>query len=213
MTDGGIDRSDEYAELIAEVELPEDGLDSIPSLPSEHYGEERQLDPPAAPLPVASTIYADFKTGPAQYTLKAWRGGWMLWLGTHWDELDEAQLRAHIYRALSKTTYEHKTKNSSPNSAVSRPSKHPTAKQCATDSTAAATATPTAPCTSSASFGYAATNPPATTSPAAQPKAKPKPKSCAASSDTSPARSTAPSKNPAPKPLPQHRRALCQAAG
>ena len=35
----------------------------------------------------------------------------MLWLTTHWCELDAAQLRSHVYRSLSRATYEHRTAN------------------------------------------------------------------------------------------------------
>jgi putative DNA primase/helicase len=35
----------------------------------------------------------------------------MIWRTTHWVELDDAQLRSHIYRVLSKARYEHATKD------------------------------------------------------------------------------------------------------
>ena len=87
-----------------------EGLAPIHGLPSDHYGDERLIDPPSAPLPVAETIYDDFKkAGTGLWTLRAWRAGWMIWRTTHWTELDGAQLRSHVYRVLSRARYEHVT--------------------------------------------------------------------------------------------------------
>jgi len=101
MTD---DRSDELRDWYAADELPGDGLTPIPGLPSDHYGEERLIDPPSAPLPVAGTIYADFKTGQAPWTLRAWRGGWMIWRTTHWIELDDARLFGRAVQSVVDAT-------------------------------------------------------------------------------------------------------------
>ena len=35
----------------------------------------------------------------------------MRWHTTHWSELDPAQLRSHVYRSMSKATYQHATKD------------------------------------------------------------------------------------------------------
>jgi putative DNA primase/helicase len=104
-----IDRSDELRDWYAEDDLPDDGFEPIPGLPDEHYGEERLIAPPAAPLPVASLVYDDFRVARGLWTLRAWRGGWMIWRGAYWTELDTAQLRSHIYRVLSNARYEHET--------------------------------------------------------------------------------------------------------
>jgi putative DNA primase/helicase len=122
MTDDD-DRREDLRDWYAEDDLPTDGFTPIPGLPSDHYGEERLIDPPSAPLPVADIIYADFNAGRALWTLKAWRGGWMIWHTTHWIELDDAQLRSHIYRVLSKTRYEHETKDG-PEKLPWNPGKH-----------------------------------------------------------------------------------------
>lgn len=87
-----------------------DGIALHPGLPGQEYGSEVHIDPPGAPMAVARWIYGKFKT-EGGWTLKAWRGGWMIWRTTHWVELDTAQLRSHIYRLLRSATYDHEVRS------------------------------------------------------------------------------------------------------
>ena len=95
-------------------EVPQDEDDDIieplPGLPHEDYGRQFDAPAPYAPMDVAHRIYRPFRTDGAR-TLLSWRGGWMRWHTTHWSELDAAQLRSHVYRSMSRATYEHVTAN------------------------------------------------------------------------------------------------------
>jgi len=57
---------------------------------------------------VARDLVADYdhKDG---LTLRQWRGSWMRWDRTHWDELEERAVRAWLYEKLEEATYEHVT--------------------------------------------------------------------------------------------------------
>jgi hypothetical protein len=94
----------------------DDVIEALPGLPNEDYGREFNAPHPSAPMEVAKRIYRRFRpeAGP---TLLIWRGDWMSWRTTHWEELDPAQLRSHAYRSLSAATYEHDT----PGGTVIRP--------------------------------------------------------------------------------------------
>ncbi|HWU39572.1 MAG TPA: hypothetical protein VN203_18135, partial [Candidatus Acidoferrum sp.] len=77
--------------------------------------------PPSAPFEVAQQLYGQYRKDGARLgngrrkdgvrTLLAWRGGWMLWRGTHWAEIDTAELRSYIYTTLDKAVYEKATKS------------------------------------------------------------------------------------------------------
>jgi putative DNA primase/helicase len=77
--------------------------------------------PPTAPYEVAQELYEQYRANKVRLgngwrkngvrTLLAWRGGWMMWQGTHWAEIDAAELRSYIYETLDKVAYEHKTKD------------------------------------------------------------------------------------------------------
>ena len=72
----------------------------VPSL------DERPLfPPPSAPLDVVHRLYAEHRERRAR-TLVCWRGGWMKWHGTHWSEMDPAELRSRIYDVLGDVAYE-----------------------------------------------------------------------------------------------------------
>ena len=86
----------------------DDIIEPLPGLPHEDYGREFDAPPPSAPLAVARHIYRLFHIDGSR-TMLSWRGGWMRWHTTHWGELDAAQLRSHIYRSMSKATYEQMT--------------------------------------------------------------------------------------------------------
>ncbi|MCX4095341.1 DNA primase family protein [Nocardia sp. alder85J] len=64
-----------------------------------------EFPPPSAPLPVARELFRQFRSDDGMPTLAAWRGGWMKWTGTHWEEQDHAGLRSHVYRILEKVSY------------------------------------------------------------------------------------------------------------
>lgn len=81
---------------------------SLPGLPDDDYGQKFDAPAPYAPMAVGQRVYRRFRADGV-CTLLAWRGGWILWCVTHWSELEDAQLRSHLYRSLSKATYEHVT--------------------------------------------------------------------------------------------------------
>lgn len=83
-------------------------LDPLPGLPNKDYGREFDAPPPSAPMDVAQRIESLFLTDSGR-TLLYWRGSWMLWQTTHWSELDRAQMRSHVYRTMSRATYQHVT--------------------------------------------------------------------------------------------------------
>ena len=93
-----------------QVPEDDDAVEPLHGLPHEDYGREFDAPPPSAPLAVARHIYRLFRIDGCR-TLLSWRGGWMCWHTTHWSELDAAQLRSHVYRSMSKATYEHVTAN------------------------------------------------------------------------------------------------------
>lgn len=105
------ERAEEYRDWVGEDAERGDGLPPIPDLPSGHYGDERVIPEPAAPLPVAEIVYADFQHDRWLWTLRRHRNTWMLWHATEWAELDDAQLRSHVYRILQNCTYEKKDKD------------------------------------------------------------------------------------------------------
>ena len=93
-----------------QVPKDDDAVEPLHGLPHEDYGREFDAPPPSAPLAVARHIYRLFRIDGCR-TLLSWRGGWMCWHTTHWSELDAAQLRSHVYRSMSRATYEHVTAN------------------------------------------------------------------------------------------------------
>ncbi|MBY8881975.1 DUF5906 domain-containing protein [Streptomyces sp. PLK6-54] len=44
-------------------------------------------------------------------TLRHWRGMWMAWAGSHWEELDDQQTRTSLYRLLEHAHYLHTAPN------------------------------------------------------------------------------------------------------
>jgi putative DNA primase/helicase len=61
---------------------------------------------PGAPFEVAKRIYRN-NTQPGDEPLIAWRGSFWTWRGTHWAELDAADLRSRIYDELGSVNYLH----------------------------------------------------------------------------------------------------------
>ncbi|MEV8396189.1 phage/plasmid primase, P4 family [Streptomyces sp. NPDC057596] len=64
--------------------------------------------PPSNPMAVARVLLPAW-TDQQRPTLLHWRGQWMQWEGTHWRELDAAQVRAVAYKELEHATYEAET--------------------------------------------------------------------------------------------------------
>lgn len=64
-----------------------------------------QLPPPSHPLAVARRLLPDWQTADGQLARLRWRGSWMRWTGTHWRELDEAQVRKAMYERLEHAVY------------------------------------------------------------------------------------------------------------
>lgn len=103
---------DDDAPMDADEGAPGDDADevigSLPGLPDDDYGQKFDAPAPSAPMAVGQRMYRRFRANGVCILL-AWRGGWMLWHLTHWSELEDAQLRSHLYRSLSRATYVHVT--------------------------------------------------------------------------------------------------------
>ncbi len=87
----------EAVEEPAEDEDP----DAIPTGPKPHTGI---IPPPTNPMAVARVLLPawQYQRMPALYH---WKGSWMRWVGPHWEEVDEAQMRSTLYRAVERATY------------------------------------------------------------------------------------------------------------
>ncbi|MFF4040686.1 phage/plasmid primase, P4 family [Streptomyces sp. NPDC001816] len=64
------------------------------------------LPAPSNPLAVARRLLPDWQTENGQLMCRRWRGSWMRWNGTCWREIDEAQVRAHMYERLEHVVYQ-----------------------------------------------------------------------------------------------------------
>jgi putative DNA primase/helicase len=60
---------------------------------------------PTAPYAVAKRLYERCRDADGVRNLLAYRGGWQLWRTTHWSEIDLAQVRANVYKALEHAQY------------------------------------------------------------------------------------------------------------
>ncbi|MFD8390438.1 phage/plasmid primase, P4 family [Streptomyces sp. NPDC059680] len=68
--------------------------------------DPEELPAPSNPLAVARRLLPDWQTEDGHLTCRRWRGSWMRWTGTSWRELDEAQVRAHMYERLEHVVYQ-----------------------------------------------------------------------------------------------------------
>jgi putative DNA primase/helicase len=68
-------------------------------------GEPVIYPPPTAPYAVAKQLYQGCRDADGIRNLLAYRGGWQLWRTTHWSEVDAAEVRARVYRALEHAVY------------------------------------------------------------------------------------------------------------
>ncbi|MFE5793549.1 phage/plasmid primase, P4 family [Streptomyces sp. NPDC056503] len=64
--------------------------------------------PPSNPMAVARDLLPSW-TDKGRPTLLHWRGQWMEWQGTHWRELDAAEVRSVAYKELEHATFEFET--------------------------------------------------------------------------------------------------------
>jgi putative DNA primase/helicase len=60
---------------------------------------------PTAPYAVAKRLYEGLRDADGVRNLLAYRGGWQLWRTTHWSEIDLAEVRANVYKALENACY------------------------------------------------------------------------------------------------------------
>jgi putative DNA primase/helicase len=61
---------------------------------------------PSNPMAVARQIVAGYQDEDEILTLRRWRGTWMMWLGTHWAEAEDLEIRKHLYSQLENAEYE-----------------------------------------------------------------------------------------------------------
>ncbi|MFE2355179.1 phage/plasmid primase, P4 family [Streptomyces parvulus] len=67
--------------------------------------DAEELPPPSNPLAVARRLLPDWQTEDGQLVCRRWRGSWMRWSGSHWREVDEAQVRKAMYERLEHSIY------------------------------------------------------------------------------------------------------------
>ncbi|MFF0713607.1 DNA primase family protein [Streptomyces bauhiniae] len=67
--------------------------------------DAEELPPPSNPLAVARRLLPDWQTEDGQLVCRRWRGSWMRWSGSHWHEVDEAQVRKAMYERLEHSVY------------------------------------------------------------------------------------------------------------
>jgi putative DNA primase/helicase len=81
---------------------------------SEHHTSDGQQQstgglliypPPTAPYAVAQQLYQGCRDADGNPTLLAYHASWQLWRTTHWSEIDTAEVRARVYRALEHAFY------------------------------------------------------------------------------------------------------------
>ncbi|MFH8566973.1 phage/plasmid primase, P4 family [Streptomyces sp. NPDC017993] len=64
-----------------------------------------ELPAPSNPMAVARRLLPDWQGELGHLLCRRWRASWMRWTGTCWRELDEQQMRAHLYKRLEHATY------------------------------------------------------------------------------------------------------------
>ncbi|MEU6535871.1 phage/plasmid primase, P4 family [Streptomyces sp. NPDC047000] len=76
----------------------------VPTAPGPEPRAE-ELPPPSNPLAVARRLLPDWQTEDGQLICRRWRASWMRWNGASWREVDDAQMRADLYRRLEHAVY------------------------------------------------------------------------------------------------------------
>ena len=74
-------------------------------------GEPDFWPAPGDPMGVARRLLAGRTALGAYYTLRHWRGGWHSWTGTHWPEVETAEISQWVYAQLEEAKYQHQTKD------------------------------------------------------------------------------------------------------
>jgi len=64
-----------------------------------------ELPHPSNPMAVARELEPAWRNENGILTLRHWRGTWMSWRGCCWKELDDAEVRASLYKRLEHATY------------------------------------------------------------------------------------------------------------
>lgn len=65
---------------------------------------DRQMPSPHSPMACARVVADEYVHGDL-FTLRHWRGSWLDWSGSRWDELETAALRAQVYKRLESCHY------------------------------------------------------------------------------------------------------------
>lgn len=66
--------------------------------------DAEQLPSPSNPMAVARVILDDYLYDGAPLLL-SWRGGWMYWRRSHWEDIADAELRSVLYKRLERAEY------------------------------------------------------------------------------------------------------------
>ena len=61
---------------------------------------------PSNPMGVARELVKEYRDA-GRTTLRRWRGGWMLWQGTHWAETEDTVIRSRLYQRLEHAEFWH----------------------------------------------------------------------------------------------------------
>ncbi|HEY9468567.1 MAG TPA: phage/plasmid primase, P4 family [Propionibacteriaceae bacterium] len=63
-----------------------------------------ELPTPTNPMGVARVLIQDHQTD-GELTLRHWRGAWMQWLATHWNEAEDQAIKSWLYGRLERALY------------------------------------------------------------------------------------------------------------
>lgn len=67
----------------------------------------RTIPPPEDPARVAKyMVKAQHSTRDGERTIARWRGTWLTWTGTHWEQVSDADMRARLWSFTDGTYYE-----------------------------------------------------------------------------------------------------------
>ncbi|MFC9748854.1 DNA primase family protein [Streptomyces niveus] len=81
-----------------------------------------ELPPPSNPLAVARRLLGDWQQD-GYLVRRRWRGAWMEWTGVRWQEQDEQEIRAGLYRRLEHAIYTTPGKDGEPEERAWAPTK------------------------------------------------------------------------------------------
>lgn len=66
---------------------------------------EEEIPEPSNPMAVARHLVPDWHSEDGQLLRRRWRGSWMHWAESSWQELDDQEVRASLYKRLEHATY------------------------------------------------------------------------------------------------------------